>query len=70
MATLIVAVKMNRISCAVERKIAGRALSVEGSSSRALEMFLVSPCFSVSPDAAAATGWSVEAIVVESRDIS
>ena len=35
-ATLIVAVKINRISCAVERKIAGRALGLEGSASRAM----------------------------------
>ena len=69
-ATLIVAVKMNKISCAVERKIAGRALGKEGSSSRALVTSLGWSCFSASEDAATATGWSTEVIVVVSRDVS
>lgn len=33
MATLIIAVKMKRISCAVERKIVGRAFALDDSSS-------------------------------------
>ena len=69
-ATLIVAVKMNRISCAVERKIAGRALGIEGSSPWALVTSLGWSCFSASSDAATATGLSTEAIVVARRHVS
>ena len=62
-ATLIVAVKINKISCAVERKIAGRALGKEGSSSRAVVTCVGWSCFSASSIAATATGLSTEAII-------
>jgi hypothetical protein len=53
-ATLIVAIKIKRISCTVERKIAGRSLRLEGSSSRVTVK---------SSDATAAAGRSTEAII-------
>jgi len=61
-ATLIVAVKINRISCVVERKIAGRALGREGSSSSRAMM--------KSSDAGTAAGRSMEAILVVNRNAS
>ena len=67
-ATLMVAVKTNRISCAVERKIAGRALGLEGSSSRAMGTSSACFCFSASSDAATAAGRSIEAMIAVSRD--
>lgn len=57
---LIVAVKMNRISCAVERKTAGRALGLEDSSSGVM----------VAKLALLPAGWSTQAISVMSRNFS
>ena len=59
-ATLIVAMKMNRISCAVERKTAGRALGLEDSSSGIIVAKL--PLLPA--------GWSTKAINVMSRNFS
>lgn len=69
-ATLIVAVKINRISCTVERKIAGRASGLEGSSSRGMGTSSGCVCFSASSDDATDAGRSIEAIIVVSRDAS
>ena len=69
-ATLIVAIKMNRISCTVERNIAGRALSLEGSSTRVLVMSSGCSCFSASSNAASGAGRSIKAIIVLSCDAS
>lgn len=65
-ATLIVAVKTKRISCTVERKIAGRALGLGGSSTRAMVMISGRTGSSASSDAATAAGRSIEAMCCES----
>lgn len=65
-ATLIVAVMINRISCAVERKTAGRALGLGDSSSRAMGSSSGCFCFSASPITTTAATWSIEAIAAMS----
>ena len=70
MATPIVAVMINRISCTVERKTAGRALGREGSSSGAMETSSGSVCFSASSDDATDAVRFIEAIIAVSRDAS
>lgn len=68
-ATLIVAVAMNKISCAVERKTAGRALG-EGSSSGALLTSSGRFFISTSPAAPPAASRLTEAMTVVRRDAS
>jgi len=65
MATPIVAVRMNRISCAVERKLAGRASGLGGALSGAVVTSSGYCCFSVSSEPAIATDSSIEAVIFD-----
>lgn len=64
-ATLMVAVKMNKISWAVERKIAGRALGLEGSRYLSSSVCSCSSMLSAAATAVVASddiGWSIDAM--------